>query len=62
MGVMEFAIVRNNVYKLSINSVTRLGTPGEKPDPEEPGENGEAALNVNVQVLPWTVRENEIDF
>ncbi|WP_455591442.1 Mfa1 family fimbria major subunit [Bacteroides sp.] len=62
MGVMEFAIVRNNVYKLSINSVTRLGTPGEKPNPEEPGESGEAALNVNVQVLPWTVRENEIDF
>lgn len=62
MGVMEFAIVRNNVYKLSINSVSRLGTPGDKPDPEEPGESGKAALNVNVQVLPWTVRENEIDF
>lgn len=106
MGIMEFAIVRNNIYKLSINSVAQLGnttsgTPGapdptdptkgeadndpENPNPEMPGdvvkdpkplepsqpeipidpvtpdEENSSYLNVTIEVLDWTVRNNDID-
>ncbi len=68
MGNMEFAVVRNNVYKLSVNSIKRLGHPRtteNDPDPEDPthpDEKGDVYLDVSVQVLPWTVRVNGIDF
>ena len=76
MGPMEFAVVRNNVYKLSVEAIYRFGYPeGETPDPETPDEEDpkedpgpdpepdpEVFLKVNVQVLPWVVRENEISF
>ena len=103
MGIMEFAIVRNNIYKLSINSVAQIGnttsgTPGapdpnkpgegeedndpKKPNPEIPGtvvpnlepttpptpiipetpdESTDSYLNVTIEVLSWTVRNNDID-
>lgn len=76
MGPMEFAVVRNNVYKLSVDAIFRFGYPeGETPDPETPDEEKpkedpdpdpepepEIFLKVNVKVLPWVVRENEIEF
>lgn len=107
MGIMEFAIVRNNIYKLSINSVKFMGsctsgTPGPKDptkpgtgepdvdptnpnpeipgevvepespsepvipiiptDPENPDEKDEVTyLNVTIQVLDWTIRNNGVD-
>lgn len=98
-GVMEFAIVRNNVYKISINSVSQIGsissgTPGKpengkEPDvdpttpnpeipgeiapdpepsdpslpfvPETPDESEKSYLNITIDVLPWTVRNNDLD-
>lgn len=39
MGPMEFAVVRNNVYKLSVTGVNKFGhptNPGDDPDPENP--------------------------
>ena len=76
MGPMEFAVVRNNVYKLSVEAIYRFGYPeGETPDSETPDEEDpkedpgpdpkpdpEVFLKVTVQVLPWVVRENEISF
>lgn len=76
MGPMEFAVVRNNVYKLSVEAIYRFGYPeGETPDSETPDEEApkedpgpdpepdpEVFLKVNVQVLPWVVRKNEISF
>lgn len=75
MGPMEFAVVRNNVYKLSVEAIYRFGYPeGETPDPETPDEekpeepdkpdpdDPEVFLKVNVEVLPWVVRENNIEF
>ena len=35
MGIMEFAVVRNNVYKLAVNSINRFGHP-TPPDPSNP--------------------------
>lgn len=68
MGNMEFAVVRNNVYKLCVENIYKLGhpTPGNPdPDPEDPFDPDESLnyyFNVTVDVLPWTVRVNNIEF
>lgn len=68
MGPMEFAVVRNNVYKLSVTNIDRLGHPRlseNDPDPVDPGdpdEKGDIYLKLSVEVLPWVVRVNDIEF
>lgn len=54
---MEFATVRNNVYKLSVTGVKKLG--GFKPD--EKVEDWDAYFSLNVAVKPWVVRVNNIE-
>lgn len=66
MGAMEFSVVRNNVYKLSINSVSMFGCSGtdddpDKPKPDDPDEKEHMYIKIDVQVMPWTVRLNGID-
>lgn len=67
MGPMEFAVVRNNVYKLSVVDINRLGHPRlseNDPDPVDPGtpdEKGDIYLKLSVEVLPWVVRINDIE-
>ena len=77
MGIMEFAVVRNNVYKLAVDKIKRFGHPtppdptNPDPDPEpdpdpvdpdDPDESVNYYFNVTVKVLPWTVRINNIEF
>ena len=68
MGVMEFATVRNNVYKLAVTGINQLGHPRitkYDPDPEEddtPDEKRVRYITVQVDVLPWVVRVNDIEF
>lgn len=68
MGPMEFAVVRNNVYKLSVDKISRLGHPRisendpEPPTPDTPDEKDDIYLSVSCRVLPWTVRINKIEF
>lgn len=68
MGTMEFATVRNNVYKLSVKEIGRLGHPRfpkydpDPVEPEDPDEDPTNYIQVQVEVLPWVVRENEIKF
>lgn len=68
MGPMEFAVVRNNVYKLSVDKISRLGHPRisdndpEPPTPGTPDEKDDIYLSVICRVLPWTVRLNSITF
>lgn len=68
MGIMEFATVRNNVYKLRVTKINKLGHPGEPgddpdtPDPDDPDEKDHLYLQVEVKVLPWEVRMNDIEF
>lgn len=57
---MEFAVVRNNLYKLNIRSVSGLGEPFVPTTPE-PDRKDEANLNLEVNVLPWTVRDSNFD-
>lgn len=59
MGIMEFGIVRNNVYKLAVSTISGIGAPTDKIDPENPDETTEAYISVNVEVKEWTVRKNE---
>lgn len=71
MGIMEFAVVRNNVYKLAVDKIKRFGHPDPTnptdpdPDPVKPDDPDESVnyyFNVTVKVLPWTVRINNIEF
>ncbi len=72
MGIMEYAVVRNNVYKLSVTDITGFGhpTPSDNPsdpdpdpiDPNDPDETQDIYLKVDVEILPWVVRENNIKF
>lgn len=70
MGQMEFAVVRNNVYKLCVDTITGYGHPtpgGSDPDPDpvdptDPDESGEYYFKVTAKVLPWVVRVNHIGF
>ncbi|MDE7411525.1 MAG: Mfa1 family fimbria major subunit [Paramuribaculum sp.] len=68
MGPMEFAVVRNNVYKLAVTNIKQLGHPRisendpEPPTPDTPNEKGDVYLTVECEVLPWVVRVNNIEF
>ena len=68
MGPMEFAVVRNNVYKLAVTKIDRLGHPRisdndpDPVDPEDPDDKGDVYLTLSVEVLPWVVRVNNIEF
>ena len=53
MGVMEFGIVRNNLYRLLITNVSGLGYPDVTVNPDE----GETYLSVILNVKPWIVRD-----
>ena len=68
MGPMEFAVVRNNVYKLAVTEIGKLGHPRvskndpDPVDPDTPDEKGDLYIRVSVEVLPWVVRVNDIVF
>lgn len=79
LGRMEFALVRNNVYYLSVKNILNLGEPWAPSGPEDPeypttgpdtpgdpsvkpDETNNAYLQVELKVLPWTIRHNEITF
>jgi len=51
---MEYAIVRNNIYQLYVNSISQLGTP-------EPDSNVEEInTEVHFQVKPWNIKDIEV--
>lgn len=62
LGNMEFAIMRNNIYSLAITNISKIGDPIVDPTPGTPNETKEAALKVQVEILPWIVRYNNIEF
>ena len=68
MGQMEFAVVRNNVYKISVDKIRRIGHPRRTendPDPQTPDTPDEVSdvyLDVQVTTLPWVVRRNSVEF
>lgn len=60
MGVMEFGIVRNNIYRLSISKVAGLGSGDPYIEPEQPDEY-KAELDINIDVFPWAVRNQDVE-
>ena len=58
MGVMEFAIVRNNIYKVNVNNVLGLGdgTPNVDPTPDE----NDGYLDIDYSIMPWIVRDQDV--
>ena len=56
MGVMEFAVVRNNLYRILVTNVSGLGEPEVPVIPDTPDE-GETYLKVVLNVKPWIVRD-----
>ena len=59
MEPMEFAVVRNNIYDLSVSGINKLGISGtEKPDPTEDNESANLLFRVNILVKNWVVRSN----
>ena len=68
MGPMEFGVVRNNVYKLAVTQINQLGHPRisendpDPEDPDKPDEEGKIYFRLSVEVLPWVVRVNNIEF
>ncbi len=66
MGPMEFAVVRNNVYKLAVTKISQLGHPRiiendpDAPDPNTDDEEADLYITVTCTTLPWVVRTNNI--
>lgn len=62
LGNMEFAIMRNNIYSLSVNGINIIGDPYVDPIPSTPDEVDSPKLDVAVEILPWIVRYHDIEF
>lgn len=59
-GIMEYGIVRNNIYDMTVTGISGLGKSGdETPDPENPGETDDLLFTVNLYVKDWIIRSND---
>lgn len=60
MGVMEFGIVRNNIYDLAVTQITGLGYSDiESPDPGNENEDGRLYIQLQILVKNWVLRSND---
>ena len=60
MAVMEYGIVRNNVYKMKVATISGIGESIEEIiDPEEENEQSNVFISVQLEILPWIVRTQE---
>ena len=62
LGNMEFAIMRNNIYSLSVSGVNVIGDPWVDPIPSTPDEVDKPKLEVHAEIMPWIVRYHDIEF
>ena len=61
-GIMEFAIMRNNIYSLKINTISEIGSSTVEPVVSDPAEDEGAYITMEAKILPWIVRFNNINF
>ena len=60
VGPMEYAIVRNNIYDLTVSGISGLGEAAiDVPTPSEPAETVTATIQVTLKVRNWVVRKND---
>ena len=58
----RYGVVRNNIYKITVNSIKRPGEPVvTDPDPEDPDDEKELWVSFDIEVLPWLVRTQSVD-
>lgn len=57
----RYGMLRNNWYEIVIRSVSGPGEPEIPTEPEIPVDKENAYINVSINVLPWTVRRQEVD-
>ena len=61
-GIMEFAVMRNNIYSLSVTNINKIGDPFIDATPGVVNESKQTYLDVMVKIVPWIVRYNDIEF
>ena len=62
-NVMEFAIMRNNIYSLAVTGIKNIGDADLSGfTPAEPDESATAYIQVNAKILPWIVRFTDVEF
>lgn len=59
----RYGVLRNNWYKLTVNSVKRIGTPfiPKAKDNHTPDDVINSYISVNINILPWAKREQGVD-
>ena len=60
-GVMEYAIMRNNIYSLAVSTLKGIGSATLTLTPGDPVVDVSAYVNLEVSVLKWIVRFNDLD-
>ena len=62
-GVMEFVIMRNNIYSLAVTGIKNIGDANLNGfNPGEVDESNTAYIQVNAKILPWIVRFTDVEF
>lgn len=61
LGVMEYAIMRNNIYSLKVASIADLGDARLNLSPSQSVVDVRAYISLEVSILPWIVRFNDLD-
>ena len=61
LGNMEFAIMRNNIYSLGVKSIQDIGDATLNLTPNTPISDIRAYVDLEVSILPWIVRFNDLD-
>lgn len=60
MSYGRYGIVRNNVYKVSVNNISGPG--GVKiPEPEGPDDKGEGYISADINIQPWYIRNQNVE-
>ena len=61
IGVMEYAIMRNNIYSLGVKSIKEIGDASLNLTPNTPISDIRSYVELEVSILPWIVRFNDLD-
>ena len=58
----RYGVLRNNWYELSVNSVSGPGYPDvPKVNPTDPDDVNDQYINVEVKILAWAMRKQQVD-
>ncbi|MDR1258806.1 MAG: Mfa1 family fimbria major subunit [Tannerellaceae bacterium] len=55
-GSKTYNVLRNDYFKVQINSVSRLGDPVQGPNDPAAEKDGKASINVTIDVQPWALK------